>query len=113
MVRSCLARLTAPDHPLLHGQTGRRAVTRDDSLAELREELWRVQRQLGRLASARMVHLLSQSEEESYNVLAARELAMIAELADAIDVILDVDLTEANATSVEDSSDSAGARFQR
>jgi hypothetical protein len=86
-------------------------MTRDDSLVGLREELWRVQRQLGRLTSSRMVHLLSEPEQERYGTLAARELAIIAELAGAIDVVVDVDLTDRTAP-VEDGSDSAGARIQ-
>lgn len=82
-------------------------MTRDDPLFELHEELWLVQRQLGRLSSERMVHLLSEAEEDSYRVLAAREIALIAELADAIDLAVDIDITDGASVVQREGSDSA------
>jgi hypothetical protein len=87
-------------------------MTRDEPLEPLREELWLVQRQLGRLAAERRSHFLSLSQEESYHILAARELALIAELAGAIDSVVDVDLTDGT-TSADDNTDSTAARFHR
>jgi hypothetical protein len=85
-------------------------MTSDDPLLELHEELWMVQRQLGRLSTERMLHLLSPAEEDSYRVLAARELELIADLADAIDLAVQIDITDSTTLSAQEGSDSAAVR---
>ena len=79
-------------------------MTSDDPLFELREELWMVQRQLGRLSTERMLHVLSQAEEDSYRILAAREIELIADLADAIDLAEPIDITDGTTLAAQEES---------
>ena len=69
-----------------------------------------VQRQLGRLSTERMLHMLSQAEEDSYRILAAREIELIADLADAIDLAEQIDITDGTTLAAQEESDSAGVR---
>jgi hypothetical protein len=85
-------------------------MTSDDPLSELHEELWMVQRQLGRLSTERMLHMLSQAEEDSYRILAAREIELIADLADAIDLAEQIDITDGTTLAAQEDSGSAGVR---
>ena len=85
-------------------------MTSDDPLFELHEELWMVQRQLGRLSTERMLHVLSQAEEDSYRILAAREIELIADLADAIDLAEHIDITDGTTLAAQEGSDAAGVR---
>jgi hypothetical protein len=79
-------------------------MTSDDPLFELHEELWMVQRQLGRLSTERMLHVLSQAEEDSYHILAAREIELIADLADAIDLAEPIDITDGTTLAAQEES---------
>ena len=67
---------------MLHGMDNEVPDPGDDDVIDLRSELYFVQRQLERMATMRLSHMLSPAEEEAYRLLGRREVALILELAD-------------------------------